>query len=231
MSDRDSTNSATLDLTSIDDEQFECLIAAIFRAKILSPVASENTSAESLSHTVVSVSHTGRGTDEGKDLMVITWVRDCVVTRQFKWLVQCKHKPKSRRSVQQGDFKNNPNFENLVTRHGANGYLLVCGTRPARNLQSLFDELTATDRNPYQFIIWDGARVAAEAHKHPEVIRVFFPDYYHSHFEIEFDDVVGWLQRNRVSAEERLLLSAALSEVVSPEDLPDEGKVHEGEEQ
>jgi len=62
--------------------------------------------------------------------MVITWVRDCVVARQFKRLVQCKHKPKSKKSVQLGDFKNNPSFVDLMTRHGANGYLLVCGTRP-----------------------------------------------------------------------------------------------------
>jgi len=231
MPDRDSTSSAKLDLASIDDEQFESLIAAIFRAKILSPATGRESSAESLSHAVVSVTHTGRGPDEGKDIMVVTWVRDCVVTRQFKWLVQCKHKPKSKKSVQLSDFKNNASFEDVVTRHGANGYLLACSTRPAKNLQSLFDALTADDRNPYQFVIWDGTTVCEEAHKHPGVMEVFFPEYYRSHFqrEIEFDDVVGWLQQNRVSTEERQVLSAALREVVTPNDAPEGGQGSAGE--
>lgn len=42
MSDRDPTNCVTLDFASINDEQFESLIAAIFRAKISSPVTDRN---------------------------------------------------------------------------------------------------------------------------------------------------------------------------------------------
>jgi len=41
----------------------------------------------------------------------------------------------------------------------------------------------------------------------------------------EVEDVVGWIQRKKVSSEERLILSAALSEVVSPDDVPDDENV------
>jgi hypothetical protein len=223
MANQDSIDSAKLDLASIDDEQFESLIAAIFSAKILRPAIDENPVPDSLNHTVVEVSHTGRGADEGKDLMLTTLVSDCIITRPFKWLVQCKHKAKSKRSVQINDFKDG-SFVDVVRQHGADGYLLVCSTRPARNLHSRFEALTDDSSNSYPFVIWDGTRVCEEAHRHPRVIELFFPDYYRSHFqrEIEFEDVVGWIQRKKVSVEERSILSAALSEVVSPDDAPDD---------
>jgi hypothetical protein len=219
----------TLDLASLDDEAFESLVAAIFSAKILRPPVEQGDSNESFGHTVVSVSHSGRGADEGRDLTVTTWVSDCVVARQFKWLVQCKHKAKSKRSVQLGDFKNDPSFVDVVTQHGANGYLLVCSTRPARNLQSRFDVLTADASNPYHFVIWDGARVSAEVHKHEDLVKQFFPGYYRAYLQkpVEFEDVMDWIQREGVSGERRVILNAALSEVTpdeSPEERGESGK-------
>lgn len=212
----------TLDLASLDDEEFESLVDSIFRAKILRPPDEQGHSHEPFGHTVVSVSHSGRGPDEGRDLTVTTWVSDCVIARQFKWLVQCKHKAKSKRSVQLGDFKNDPSFADVVTQHGANGYLLVCSTRPARNLQSRFDALTADAGNPYHFVIWDGARVSEEVHKHEDLVKQFFPTYYRAYLqnEIEFEDVMEWIQREGVSERRRSILNAALSEVTSDE-LPE----------
>lgn len=220
----ESKDARTLDLASLDDEEFESLVASIFGAKILRPPTEHGHSPESFGHTVVSVSHSGRGPDEGRDLTVTTWVSDCVVARQFKWLVQCKHKAKSKRSVQLGDFKNDPSFADVVTQHNANGYLLVCSTRPARNLQSRFDALTADAGNPYHFVIWDGARVSAEVHKHEDLVKQFFPDYYRAYLqkEIEFEDVMEWVQREGVSAERRSILNAALSEV-TPDGSPEAG--------
>jgi hypothetical protein len=214
-----SINNQTLDLASLDDEEFESLVASIFRAKILRPPAEQGASSESFGHTVVSVSHSGRGADEGRDLTVTTLVSDCVIARQFKWLVQCKHKAKSRRSVQLGDFRNDRSFVDVVTQHGANGYLLVCSTRPSRNLQSRFDALTADDGNAYQFVIWDGAKVSEDVHKHEDLVKQFFPDYYRAYLlkDFELEDVVEWIQREGISAEKRLILSAALSGVMPGE--------------
>ncbi|MDQ3802719.1 MAG: restriction endonuclease [Acidobacteriota bacterium] len=215
----------TLDLSLLNDEEFESLVAAIFRAKILRPPAGQKLSPESFGHTVVSVSHSGRGADEGRDLTVTTWVSDCVVARQFTWLVQCKHNAKSKRSVQLRDFGGDPFFADVVAQHGADGYLIVCSTRPSKNLQSRFDALTASAGNPYHFVIWDGARVCEEAHKHHDLIKQFFPDYYRMYLQkdIEFEDVVEWLQREGVSAEKRSLLNAALSEV-TPDESADAGR-------
>ena len=102
---------------------------------------------------------------------------------------------------------------------------MVCSTRPARNLQSRFDALTADASNPYHFVIWDGARVSEEAHKHLELIKQFFPDYYRTYLlkEFEFEDVVEWIQREGISAEKRSILSAALSGVM-PGDRNESGE-------
>jgi hypothetical protein len=225
MADNALNNARTLDLALLDDEEFESLVAAIFRAKILHPPADQKPSPESLGHTVVAVSHSGRGADEGRDLTVTTWVSDCVLARQFTWLVQCKHNAKSKRSVQLRDFGNDPFFADIVAQHDADGYLLVCSTRPSKNLQSRFDALTKNDGNHYHFVIWDGAKVREEAHKHPDLIKQFFPDYYRTYFqkEIEFEDVMGWIQREGVSTEKRSLLNAALSEV-TPEEQAGDGR-------
>jgi hypothetical protein len=224
-----SNNNQTLNLASLDDEEFESLVASIFRAKILRPPAEQGLTPESFGHTVVSVSHSGRGPDEGRDLTVTTWIRDCVIARQFKWLVQCKHKARSKRSVQLGDFKNDPSFVDVLTQHGANGYLLVCSTRPARNLQSRFDALTANAGNPYHFVIWDGAQVSAEVHKHEDLVKQFFPGYYRAYLQkaIKFEDVMEWIQDEGFSGERRSILNAALSEVTPgelPEDRGESGK-------
>jgi len=225
MVDNALSDARALDLALLDDEEFECLVAAIFRAKILHPPPDQKPAAESLGHTVVLVSHSGRGADEGRDLTVTTWVSDCVVARQFTWLVQCKHNAKSKRSVQLRDFDNDSSFVDVVAQHGANGYLLVCSTRPSKNLQSRFDALTENVGNPYHFVIWDAARVCGEAHKHPDLIKQFFPDYYRTYLqkEIEFEDVMEWIQREGISAEKRSLLNTALSEV-TPEERVDTGK-------
>lgn len=72
-----------LDLSTLNDEQFEDLVEAIFRARI--PQFGKETSASfaAIQLSVVSVDRSGRGTDEGRDLLVTTLVSDCIPPRRI----------------------------------------------------------------------------------------------------------------------------------------------------
>jgi hypothetical protein len=165
------------DLSSMTDEQFEDLVKAIFRAKMKSFVR-PSPSISASSDSVIKVSPSGRGADEGRDLLITTIVTDCIASDERKWVVQCKHKARSDKSVQPSDFKKEFPFPDIVAHHKANGYLLVCSTRPSTKLQKHFENLTEQSNNPYLFLIWDYARVCEEINKHREVMRQFFPDYF-----------------------------------------------------
>ena len=218
----DPTNYGTLDLTSIDPEQFEALVEAIFRAKSSHDSSEQDSSTGVFGNSVVSVSRSGKGPDDGKDLVVTTFMRDCVLAWKFKWLVQCKHKASNNKSVQLSDFKDNPQFVETVSQHGADGYLLICSTRPARNLKNRLDALNDNSANRYRFVIWDGPRISEEAHRHPHVIQVFFPSYYSLHYsnkEMNFDNVMNWIRAEGLSSEQRAILRGAVSRVSEGNEL------------
>jgi len=167
----------SLNLSALNDEEFEDLIDAIFRARMLRQELEQPVSVESFQLSVVSVSRSGRGTDEGLDLLVTTLVRDCIAPREIRWLIQCKHKAVSGRAVSPSDFANDFSFIEIVKHHDANSYLLACSTRPSTKLQSRLDKLTK-DNQDRQFIIWDAARVCEEVLRHEELVKRFFPREY-----------------------------------------------------
>jgi len=203
---------APLNLTVLNDEQFEDLIEAIFRAKAPPLPANDVGVAESTSYTVVSVSRSGRGHDEGRDLLITTIVRDCVAPRFIRWVVQCKHKALSGKSVGPGDFDNDFSFPDVVSHHNANGYLLVCSTRPSTRLQARLDKLTS-DNNAQQYVAWDYARVCEEVFKHESVMRQFFPEEYRRQQKlVEGSRVEEWARQFDGEISEDAL--AALSDIV-----------------
>jgi hypothetical protein len=205
MAERDSTKDVTLDLAALDGEQFEKLVAAIFRAKGVPAQNNQTPPSESINPTVTSVLPSGRGPDKGQDLLVTTASNDGIIPRPFKWVVQCKHYAQSGKSVQLSDFKNSPKFPDIVTQHQADGYLLICSTIPATNLQTLFESLTADRSNPYFFAIWNDTRVCEELNRHLDVMKLFFPAYYHLYHEqqMEKEGVMEWA-RQRCSSEKAL---------------------------
>jgi hypothetical protein len=208
--------SATLELASLSAEDFESLVAAIFRAQILTHTGGQASFNKPLNHTVVSVLHSGRGADQGKDLLVTTIVSDCVTARPFKWLVQCKHNATSRRAIRLSDFKDCSSLVDVVTHHGADGYLLACTPRPSTNVQRRFDNLTSDSGNPYHFVTWDETTVRVQLLKYPEVVEVFFPVYYQRHFQrkTSLRDVIGWVEQEGLPQDELIVLNDALSKVV-----------------
>src|SRR5690349_20468673 len=94
---------APLNLSSLNAEQFEDLIEAIFRGKMPSDTKLEPSIDRSSTGSVVSVKRSGRGQDGGVDLFVTTMVTDCITSRLLKWVVQCKHRTNSK-SIGVPDF-------------------------------------------------------------------------------------------------------------------------------
>lgn len=165
-----------LDFSTLTGEQFEDLVEAIFRGR-LQPLSGTSALAQSSQFIVTSVSRSGRGNDAGLDLLVTTVVRDCISPRSIKWVVQCKHNAVSGRSVSPRDFINDFSFPELLAHHGANGYLLVCSTRPSTKLQARLDKLPR-DSYTRAYVAWDYARVCEEVFSQEPVMKQFFPAVY-----------------------------------------------------
>jgi hypothetical protein len=199
-----------LDLSSLNSEQFEDLIEAIFRAKEEEIRRKQKFS----TFHITRILRSGRGHDAGMDLLVTMLLSDCVATREFKWLVQCKHKAKSGASVGPRDFKGEFTFPDVVAEHDADGYLLVCSTRPGAKLQQHFNVLNRNRSSRYEFVCWDAARVCEELFNHPTVMEQFFPDdFRRTHRLMNKDDVNNFItQYGGKDAEQ---LKAALSDVMS----------------
>lgn len=216
MADQESTKEVKLNLASLGGEAFEKLVAALFRAKCVPEPNAKNISSESANSTVISVLHSGRGADQGRDLLITTIVNDGIFIRQFKWIVQCKHNARSGKSVQPKDIQNNGSLPDLVSYHQANGYLLVCSTIPSANLQSLFEQLTKQNTNPYYFTVWDETRVCEELHRHVNVIKQFFPEYYQRYYQepFEINNIMKWAEKSGASEEELTNIKMALDKVV-----------------
>jgi hypothetical protein len=217
MADHDSTNEISLDLASLDGEDFEKLVAAIFRAKSVPAQNDQSLSSGPVNPTVIEVLPSGRGADQGRDMLVTTVVNDGIHIRKFRWLVQCKHNAKSRKSVQPKDVQSNGALPDVVAQHQANGYLLVCSTTPSANLQTLFERLTAQDNNPYIFTAWDETRVCEELNRHLDVLKQYFPEYYRRYYQkpIEIDDIMEWAEERGVPAEGQATLKMALDKVIN----------------
>lgn len=199
-----------LDLSSLNSEQFEDLIEAIFRAKEEEIKRRRKFS----TFQITRILRSGRGHDAGMDLLVTMLSSDWVATREFKWLVQCKHKAKGGASVGASDFKDEFTFSDVVAEHDADGYLLVCSTRPGAKLQQHFNVLNQNRTSRYEFVCWDGARVCEELFNHPSVMEQFFPDdFRRTHRLMNKDDVDSFITQYGGKDVEQL--KAALSDVMS----------------
>src|SRR5712691_9329212 len=71
---------------------------------------------------------TGQGIDHGRDLIAEETATGPLGSFRRKWLVQCKHLAHSGRSVSRRDI---PSVVDDCRQVNADGYLLVCSTRPS----------------------------------------------------------------------------------------------------
>lgn len=201
-----------LNLSSLNAEEFEDLVEAIFRAKMPHTTKSEPSSLEmSFAGTVTDVSRSGRGQDGGLDILVTTMVRDCIASRLIKWVVQCKHKTNGR-AVAPSDFAKEFHLRDVLLHHDAHGYLLVCTTRPSAKLKAHFDKLT-DDNDGQHFIVWDYAQVCQAVLSDESVLKQFFPlEYQRQSGLVESQPIGEWARQFSDSISEDAL--AALKKIV-----------------
>jgi hypothetical protein len=203
---------APLNLSSLNAEQFEDLIEALFRGKMPSDTKLEPSIDRPSTGSVVSVKRSGRGQDGGVDLLVTTMVTDCITSRLFKWVVQCKHRTNSK-SIGVPDFSKEFTFQEILDHHHANGYLLVCSTCPSAKLKARLDQLTQ-DSNHQHYVVWSYAQVCEAVLSDESVLQQFFPqEYERQRGLVEGRSIADWAHQHRKSISNDAF--AALNDLVS----------------
>lgn len=96
----------------------------------------------------------GRGADDGNDLIVEEPTADDFGGIPRKWLVSCKDFADSGRSVSAEDVGNVPG---RLEQHGCHGFLLVTTTQPSSGLIRAFEGWRAETR--FLFHYWDAPRL------------------------------------------------------------------------
>jgi hypothetical protein len=101
-------------------------------------------------------SWTGEGTDAGTDVLAEETATGPLGSFRRRWLVQCKHKAHSGKAVgrkEVGDFVAD------CRQHDADGYLLVCSTRPSSGLISKLNDTAGRPDNSVVTACWDSVEL------------------------------------------------------------------------
>lgn len=100
----------------------------------------------------LSVSWSGRGPDEGRD-MIFTEIRKGIIGNSVvKWLVQCKDFSKSGKSVSEGDVGS---ISDKIIQHKVDGYLLATSTVVTSGLMKMLESLDISKGGNYLIKVWD----------------------------------------------------------------------------
>jgi len=115
---------------------------------------------------------TGIGQDGGRDLIIIEKLKGRLSTKDRKWIVSCKHKAHSGRSVNREELGNIPSDCSAI---GAEGYILVCSTYPSSSLVTRLEEVNKNHNIITRF--WDSIEIENRLLKPQtfELIHTFFP--------------------------------------------------------
>jgi Restriction endonuclease len=89
---------------------------------------------------------TGRGPDQGRDLIAEETATGPLGSFRRRWLVQCKHFAHSARSVSRNDI---PSVVDDCRQVNADGYLLVCSTYPSSGVAQKLSEISNDPSNAF----------------------------------------------------------------------------------
>lgn len=95
---------------------------------------------------------TGKGPDQGRDILINEKARGPIGDFARRWLVQCKHFAHSGKSVGRDDVGS---IIDDCRQVGAEGYLLVCSTQPSSSLITNLKEITEKPDNRLVTATWD----------------------------------------------------------------------------
>lgn len=117
---------------------------------------------------------TGKGPDQGRDILITEKARGSIGDFTRRWLVQCKHFAHSGNSVGREDLGS---IIDDCRQIGAEGYLLACSTQPSASLVIKLKEISEKAENRLLTAIWDGVELEkrlAEPHCF-SLGHLFFP--------------------------------------------------------
>lgn len=117
---------------------------------------------------------TGKGPDQGRDILLTEKARGPIGDFSRRWLVQCKHLAHSGKSVGREDLNS---IIDDCRQVGAEGYLLACSTQPSASLITKLKEISENPDNRLLTAFWDGVELEkrlAEPHCF-SLGHLFFP--------------------------------------------------------
>lgn len=121
----------------------------------------------------------GKGPDQGRDIIATEKLRGPLGDFERKWLVQCKHFAHSKKSVGRSDVGD---VIGDCRQAGAQAYLLVCSTQPSSSLVTKLKEITAEPKYQLLTKIWDSVDIEKSMNE-PRLFalgHIFFPKSFSS---------------------------------------------------
>ena len=145
--------------SKVRGEKFEWLIRSLAKNLGLSPVFS------------------GRGPDQGKDLILTEYLQGAVSRVKITWLVSCKDFTGT--SVSEKDLPQS-GIKDKLEQHNADGFLLATTTTVSTGAKALLDGLDNSSRGFPHIQIWDQTELTTLLlnPKHHEVLKQFLPESY-----------------------------------------------------
>lgn len=148
-------------LSAVPGEGLEQLVRLLARRKGLSPAWS------------------GRGSDQGRDLILSETLIGPLTRERVTWLVSCKDKAKSRTSVTERELPS-PSIKDKVAQHKANGFLLVTTTTVSTGAKALLDSLDKSNGGDLHILIWDASELTSMLLQpdNQDLLKQFLPTSY-----------------------------------------------------
>ena len=134
----------------------------------------------------LTVSWTGRGADQGRDLIFIETQSGRIGSTPVRWLVNCKDNSKTNQSVSEQDVGS---VVDKVRQHDCAGFLLATTTTVGAALKAKLDALQGNPPDRIQTRVWDRFELTAMLLSDPfaDLLRQFFPKERAKNAAIEID--------------------------------------------
>lgn len=135
----------------------------------------------------------GRGADQGKDLIFTETLEGQLHTESKKWLVQCKDNSQSNKSVSEADCGA---ILDKVLQHLCNGYLLVTATTAGTALKAKLDALAVAKDRPILTLVWDMYHLDLLLRKpeYSDIFKSYFPKSWKQENKIPLKDVLNTIE-------------------------------------
>ncbi|MCP4581234.1 MAG: restriction endonuclease [candidate division Zixibacteria bacterium] len=119
----------------------------------------------------------GRGPDQGRDLIFIEIKKGSINNTEIIWLVQCKDHSVSGSAVNENELGS---IIDKVRQHKANGFLLITTTTASTSLKSKLDALNINNGGEIFTYVWDKHEIISQLLQpsNKDLIKQYFPKSY-----------------------------------------------------